>query len=228
MSEVRRGRRSTGARTATGTSRTRGRATATSGAGRWRAAGSSLLAQAAAAAARTRSVFPERTAARRTPECMIRQPLRLGRISASSGGDTIEMVTPNGMPPRPSAPVVRLRPAPARGGAPQGRGARWINEEVGRLLFRARRALWSAAAGRLETHGESVLAWQLLNQLQRCGPGPQREIAERTAQHPTGVSRLLEDLERGGDVRPRPDPSGPRQLRRGNTGHRAARRGGRA
>ena len=92
------------------------------------------------------------------------------------------MVTPNGMPPRPSAPVVRLRPAPARGGAPQGRGARWINEEVGRLLFRARRALWSAAAGRLETHGESVLAWQLLNQLQRCGPGTQREIAERTGE----------------------------------------------
>jgi len=133
------------------------------------------------------------------------------------------MVTPNGMPPRPSAPVVRLRPAPARGGAPQGRGARWINEEVGRLLFRARRALWSAAAGRLDTHGESVLAWQLLNQLQRCGPGTQREIAERTAQHPTGVSRLLEDLERGGYVRRSRDPSDRRKLRVEITAHGVAR-----
>src|SRR5256885_399456 len=175
MSEVRRGRRSTGARTATGTSRTRGRATATSGAGRWRAAGSSLLPQAAAPAARASSVFPRRTAARPTLEWMIPQPLRLIRISA----------TRRRMAPRPTAPAVRLRAAPARG-APPARGARWINEEVGRLLFRARRALWSAAAGRLETHGESVLAWQLLNQLQRCGPGTQREIAERTAQHPTG------------------------------------------
>ncbi|HMC35819.1 MAG TPA: MarR family transcriptional regulator [Myxococcales bacterium] len=117
------------------------------------------------------------------------------------------------MAPRPSEPAIRLRPAAARAGAPQPRGARWLNEEVGRLLFRARRALWSAAAGRLEAHGESVLAWQLLNQLQRCGPGTQREIAERAAQHPTGVSRLLEDLERGGYVRRSRDPADRRKVR---------------
>src|SRR5437899_9594291 len=117
------------------------------------------------------------------------------------------------MAPRPSEPAIRLRPAAARAGAPQPRGTRWLNEEVGRLLFRARRALWSAAAGRLEAHGESVLAWQLLNQLQRCGPGTQREIAERAAQHPTGVSRLLEDLERGGYVRRIRDQDVRRQVR---------------
>ena len=112
------------------------------------------------------------------------------------------------MSPRPTAHAARLPAAhvPARGG-------RWLNEEVGRLLFRARRALWSAAAGRLEARGESVLAWQLLNQLRRGGPGTQRELAERTAQHPTGVSRLLDDLERGGYVRRTRDPMDRRKVR---------------
>ena len=114
---------------------------------------------------------------------------------------------------RPSAPAVRLPLGHARGGAPQARGARWINEEVGRLLFRARRALWAAAASRLEAHGESILAWQLLNQLQRAGPGTQREIAERAAQHPTGVSRLLEELERGGYVRRSRESADRRKVR---------------
>ncbi|HKB78060.1 MAG TPA: MarR family winged helix-turn-helix transcriptional regulator [Myxococcales bacterium] len=122
------------------------------------------------------------------------------------------------MSPRSSAPAARLRPAPARSGA-RPRDARWLSEEVGRLLFRARRALWSAAAGRLEARGESVLAWQLLNQLQRCGPGTQREIAERAAQHPTGVSRLLEQLERGGFVRRRRDAADRRKVRVEITAH---------
>src|SRR3954469_22913244 len=121
------------------------------------------------------------------------------------------------MAPRPSAPAVRLRPAPVRG------GARWINEEVGRLLFRARRALWAAAAGRLEAHGESVLAWQLLNQLQSSGPGTQREIDKRHEQRPTGVSRLLEDLERGGYVRRSRDSTDRRKVRVEITAHGVAR-----
>ena len=127
------------------------------------------------------------------------------------------------MAPRPSAPAVRLRLGHARGGPLQARGARWINEEVGRLLFRARRALWSAAAGRLEAHGESILAWQLLNQLQRSGPGTQREIAERAAQHPTGVSRLLEELEHGGYVRRNRDSTDRRKVRVEITAHGVAR-----
>ena len=117
------------------------------------------------------------------------------------------------MAPRPSAPAARLRPAPVRGAPAQPRGSRWLNEEVGRLLFRARRALWTAAAGRLEARGESVLAWQLLNQLQRCGPGTQRDIAERVAQHPTGVSRLLDELERGGYVHRSREAADRRKLR---------------
>ncbi len=117
------------------------------------------------------------------------------------------------MAPRPSVPAARLRLAPARGGPAHPRGSRWLNEEVGRLLFRVRRALWTAAAGRLEARGESVLAWQLLNQLLRSGPGTQREIAERAAQHPTGASRLLDELERGGYVRRSREAVDRRKLR---------------
>jgi len=122
------------------------------------------------------------------------------------------------MASRHTANAARLRPGLARAGvhargAGPAHGTRWLNEEVGRLLFRARRALWSAAAGRLEALGESVLAWQLLNQLHRHGPGTQREIAERAAQHPTGVSRLLDDLERGGYVRRTRDPADRRKIR---------------
>jgi MarR family transcriptional regulator, lower aerobic nicotinate degradation pathway regulator len=93
------------------------------------------------------------------------------------------------------------------------RNQRSLNEELGRLLSRARRALWSGSARRLEARGESVLAWQLLNQLQRWGPATQREIAERAAQHPTGVSRLLDELERGGYVRRHRDPADRRKVR---------------
>jgi len=116
------------------------------------------------------------------------------------------------MAPRSSAHAASVRP-PARGIAAAARGNRWLNEELGRLLSRARRALWSGASRRLEAHGESVLAWQLLNQLQRSGPATQREIAERAAQHPTGVSRLLEELERGGYVRRHRDRSDRRKVR---------------
>lgn len=117
------------------------------------------------------------------------------------------------MAPRSSAHAASVRPAAGRGIAAAARGSRWLNEELGRLLSRARRALWSGAARRLEARGESVLAWQLLNQLQRSGPVTQREIAERAAQHPTGVSRLLEELERGGYVRRHRDRSDRRKVR---------------
>jgi MarR family 2-MHQ and catechol resistance regulon transcriptional repressor len=86
-------------------------------------------------------------------------------------------------------------------------------EDLGRALFRARRLLWTRAAGRLETRGESILAFQMLGHLQRYGPTSQGEIATATAQHPTGVSRLLEELERGGFVRRARDSRDRRKLR---------------
>jgi MarR family 2-MHQ and catechol resistance regulon transcriptional repressor len=86
-------------------------------------------------------------------------------------------------------------------------------EDLGRALFRARRLLWTHAASRLEARGESILAFQMLAHLQRCGPTGQSELATATAQHPTGVSRLLDELEQGGFVRRARDRRDRRKLR---------------
>ena len=75
-------------------------------------------------------------------------------------------------------------------------GRTTLAEEIGRGLMRARRAMLVEARSRLERRGEDLLAWQALNQLEKHGPLAQNELAERTGQHPTGLSRLLTDLER--------------------------------
>lgn len=67
--------------------------------------------------------------------------------------------------------------------------------ELGLLLAQARRLTWYRAAQRLEKRGYSVHAWQLLNHLNRLGPSSQRELATSVAQHPAGVSRMLDELE---------------------------------
>jgi DNA-binding MarR family transcriptional regulator len=74
-------------------------------------------------------------------------------------------------------------------------------EEVGRLLMRARRMVWSAAARHLEATGESMLAWNLIGCIIRYGASTQRELAETIAQHPAGVCRLVEELESRGLVK---------------------------
>jgi DNA-binding MarR family transcriptional regulator len=74
-------------------------------------------------------------------------------------------------------------------------------EEVGRLIVRARRVVWLAASRRLETAGESMLAWNLIGTIIRYGVGTQRELADTIAQHPAGVCRLVEDLETRGFVK---------------------------
>src|SRR3989442_5090217 len=122
MSAVSRGRRSTGARTATGTSRTRGRATATSGAGRWRAAGSSLLPQAAAAAARARSVFPGRTVRRSYPgmhDSATVAPATNFRYTATDGPPPLR----TGGPPPPRAGAGRRAAGPRSALDQRGGGA---------------------------------------------------------------------------------------------------------
>jgi DNA-binding MarR family transcriptional regulator len=86
-------------------------------------------------------------------------------------------------------------------------------EDVGRAIFRVRRLLWSRAAGRLEARGDSILAFQMLNQLQRMGAANQGEIGTVIGQHPTSVSRLLDELERGGFVRRSRERSDRRRLR---------------
>lgn len=82
-----------------------------------------------------------------------------------------------------------------------------------RLIGQARRLLWIAAARALAAQGESVVAWSLVNRLAELGPLTQRELADASAQHPAGVSRQLDDLERRGLTIRALDP-GDRRRRR--------------
>lgn len=68
------------------------------------------------------------------------------------------------------------------------------------------------ATRRLEAHGESMLAWQLLGDLVRSGKRTQVELSQAVAQHPAGVSRLLDELERGGYVSRSRDPADRRRV----------------
>ncbi len=45
-----------------------------------------------------------------------------------------------------------------------------------------------------------MLTWQVLNRLACSGPLTQNELAQHTAQHPAGLSRLLAKLETDGQV----------------------------
>ncbi len=72
--------------------------------------------------------------------------------------------------------------------------------DLGALIARTRRLVWTSATRRLEAEGDSMLVWQLLNALRRHGSLTQCQLAVCTGQHAAGVSRLLETLEREGDV----------------------------
>ena len=76
-----------------------------------------------------------------------------------------------------------------------------LTEEIGRALMRVRRRALSDAAGRLEERGEQILRWQVLNCLDRGGPASQSALSASTGQHPTGLSRMLDELERAACVR---------------------------
>jgi DNA-binding MarR family transcriptional regulator len=85
-------------------------------------------------------------------------------------------------------------------------------EELGLLIGRTRRIVWTNAARKLEEFGETVLAWQLLSHLVRDGKCSQTTLAAAVAQHPAGVSRLLDDLEKQGYVLRRRDPQDRRRI----------------
>lgn len=100
--------------------------------------------------------------------------------------------------------------------------------EMGALVARARRLVWTAAAHALEAHGFSMVTWVLLAILVRSGPATQREIADATGQHPASVSRLVNELEAEKLVRRRRDHEDRRRARveltaAGNAFFRAAR-----
>ena len=82
-----------------------------------------------------------------------------------------------------------------------------------RLVGQTRRRLWIAVARALAARGESVVAWSLVNRLAELGPVTQRELADASAQHPAGVSRQLDELERKGLTTRGTDPSDRRRRR---------------
>ena len=75
-----------------------------------------------------------------------------------------------------------------------------LAEELGMLIAKARRMVWTNAGRRLDGAGESMLTWQVLALLVRAGKRNQTEVAIALGQHPAGVSRLLDDLEEHGLV----------------------------
>lgn len=94
----------------------------------------------------------------------------------------------------------------------QGVRERRLVEEIGLLLARCRRCIWVAVSRRLEAQGKSPLVWPVLMCLVRMGPSTQRDIAAACAQHPAGVSRLLDELEEKNLVRRRRDPNDRRKV----------------
>ena len=83
--------------------------------------------------------------------------------------------------------------------------------ELVRLIGQIRRRLWIAAARALAARGESIVAWSLVNRLADRGSLTQRELADASAQHPAGVSRQLDELERKGLTTRGTDPSDRRR-----------------
>ena len=87
-----------------------------------------------------------------------------------------------------------------------------LSEEIASGIVRVRRRLVAEADRRLAQRGEGVLAFQVLSALGRCGPMAQNELAQHNGQHPTGMSRLLEDLEQARLVRRTRDRSDRRKI----------------
>jgi len=58
-----------------------------------------------------------------------------------------------------------------------------------------------------------MLVFSVLNHLERLGPCSQNELAQAIAQHPTGLSRLLEELDADGLVTRQRDPADRRRVR---------------
>lgn len=114
-----------------------------------------------------------------------------------------------------STPGKRARRPPTRGELDRFDPAAdtSLPEEFGGLIGRTRRLVWSSAQRALHAQGESMLTMQLLMRLTKHGAMTQIELAQATAQHPAGISRLLEELEKDGLIRRARDPNDRRKLR---------------
>jgi DNA-binding MarR family transcriptional regulator len=88
-----------------------------------------------------------------------------------------------------------------------------VLQEIGQLLPRVRRLVFSAATRRLEPTGETMLTWRVLGWALKLGPVTQRDLADAVAQHPAGLGRLLDDLEGRGLVQRTRDAGDRRRVR---------------
>jgi MarR family transcriptional regulator, lower aerobic nicotinate degradation pathway regulator len=70
--------------------------------------------------------------------------------------------------------------------------------ELTRLITKARRTLYIAAARELGTRGEEMSAWIVAARLLERRAASQKDLAEITGQHPAGISRLLDEMDRRG------------------------------
>ena len=92
------------------------------------------------------------------------------------------------------------------------RPAASLSEEIASGIVRVRKRMIAEADRRLGERGETVVTWQVLGALQRCGPSAQNELAQHIGQHPTGMSRLLEELEQARLVRRARDRTDRRKM----------------
>ena len=87
-----------------------------------------------------------------------------------------------------------------------------LAEEIHRLVGRSRRKLWLTTSRCLEQRGESPFRWHVVCYLVRNGATTQADLAYATAQHPAGISRLVEELEGDGMVKRKHDEEDRRKL----------------
>ncbi len=73
--------------------------------------------------------------------------------------------------------------------------------EISVLFGRAKRLIFDKFEKQFESAGESVQTWRALSQLKHLGRVAQCELARALAQHPGGISRLLDEIEKDGLVR---------------------------
>ncbi len=70
--------------------------------------------------------------------------------------------------------------------------------ELTRLITKARRTMYIAAARELGAHGEQMAAWIVAGRLLERRAASQKDLAQITGQHPAGISRLLDEMDRRG------------------------------
>jgi len=78
--------------------------------------------------------------------------------------------------------------------------------ELTRLITKSRRMLYLAASRELGNRGEDMSAWIVAARLTERRAASQKDLADVTGQHPAGISRLLEEMDRRGLTARAPDP----------------------